>query len=112
MSVFGGTPRQLILNIDSAVSFAPDGNRFTYLRWLPDQKDNSPQIHIADKDGGNDQVLYTTADGGPGAGVVSGWKENRLATDRSRDDEDGTEGDGASLEETHDGGRRQQEFPG
>ena len=62
MSVFGGTPRQLILNVDSAVSFAPDGNRFTYLRWLPDQKDEFSAIHIADKDGGNDQVLYTTAE--------------------------------------------------
>ena len=62
MSVFGGTPRQLILNVDSAVSFAPDGNRFTYVRWLPDQKDNFSEIHIADKDGGNDQVLYPTVE--------------------------------------------------
>ncbi len=62
MSVFGGTPRQLIFNIDSAVSFAPDGNRLTFLRWLPDQKDNFSEIHITDKDGGNDQVLYSTGE--------------------------------------------------
>ena len=62
MSVFGGTPRQLIVNIDSAVSLAPDGNRFTFLRWLPDQKDDFSEIHIADKDGGNDQVLYSTGE--------------------------------------------------
>jgi serine/threonine protein kinase len=49
MSVFGGTPRQLIFNIDSPVSFAPDGNRFTFLRWLPDQKDNFSEIHITNK---------------------------------------------------------------
>jgi serine/threonine protein kinase len=60
MSVFGGTPRQLMFNIDSPVSFAPDGNRFTFLRWLPDQKDNFSEIHITNKDGGNDQVLYST----------------------------------------------------
>jgi serine/threonine protein kinase len=62
MSVFGGTPRQLIFNIDSAVSFAPDGNRITFLRWLPEQKDIFSEIHIADKDGGKDQVLYSTAE--------------------------------------------------
>jgi serine/threonine protein kinase/Tol biopolymer transport system component len=62
MSVFGGTPRQLIVNIDSAVSLAPDGNRLTFLRWLPEQKDKFSEIHIADKDGGKDQVLYSTAE--------------------------------------------------
>ena len=62
MSVFGGTPRQLIVNIDSPVSLAPDGNRFTFLRWLPDQKDNFSEIHITDKEGGNDQVLYSTSE--------------------------------------------------
>jgi serine/threonine protein kinase/Tol biopolymer transport system component len=62
MSVFGGTPRKLIADIDSAISFAPDGNRFTFLRWLPDQKDNFSEIHISDKDGGNDQLLSSTAE--------------------------------------------------
>ncbi len=61
MSVFGGTPRQLILNLDSSVSFAPDGNRFTFLRWLPDQKDTFSEIHITNKDGGNDQLIYSTS---------------------------------------------------
>jgi eukaryotic-like serine/threonine-protein kinase len=62
MSVFGGTPRQLIFNVDSPVSLAPDGNRFTFLRWLPDQKDDFSEIHIIDKDGRNDQVLYSTVE--------------------------------------------------
>ena len=60
MSVFGGTPRRLIDNIDSPVSFAPDGNRFTYVRWSPDLKDHFSEVHITDKDGGNDRVLYAT----------------------------------------------------
>ncbi len=60
MPVFGGTPRQLLANIDSTVSFAPDGKRFTYVRWLPDRKDEFSEVHIAGKDGGNDQVLYST----------------------------------------------------
>jgi eukaryotic-like serine/threonine-protein kinase len=62
MPVFGGTPRQLIFNIDSPVSFEPNGNRFTYLRWLPERKDEFSEIHIADKEGGNDQVLYSTVE--------------------------------------------------
>jgi len=62
MPVFGGTPRQLIYNIDSIVSFAPDGSRFAYLRWTPDRKDQFSEIHIADKDGSNSQVVYATAE--------------------------------------------------
>jgi Tol biopolymer transport system component len=34
--------------------------RVTFLRWSPERKDNFAEIHIADKDGGNDQVLYST----------------------------------------------------
>jgi eukaryotic-like serine/threonine-protein kinase len=62
MPVFGGTPRQLIFNIDSPVSFEPNGNRFTYLRWSPESKDKFSEIHIADEDGGNDQVFYSTGE--------------------------------------------------
>jgi eukaryotic-like serine/threonine-protein kinase len=60
MSVFGGTPRQLIVNIDSPVSFAPNGNRFTYVRWWPDRKDYFSEVHITGKDGGNDRLLHTS----------------------------------------------------
>ena len=60
MPVFGGTPRQLIHDIDSAASLSPDGSRFVYLRWTPGQKDRYSEIHVADKDGANDQVVYTT----------------------------------------------------
>ncbi|HSY67371.1 MAG TPA: protein kinase [Edaphobacter sp.] len=62
MPVFGGTPRQLIFNVDSPVSFEPNGNRVTYLRWSPERNDKFAEIHIADKDDGNDQVLYSTAE--------------------------------------------------
>lgn len=58
--VFGGTPKQLIYDVDSVVSFAPDGKRFTYVRWTPDRKDQLSELHVADRDGGNDQMLYST----------------------------------------------------
>jgi serine/threonine protein kinase len=60
MPVFGGTPRQLVTDIDSAVSFGPDGNRFVYVKWTPERKDQYSELHLADKDGGNNQILYTT----------------------------------------------------
>jgi eukaryotic-like serine/threonine-protein kinase len=60
MPVFGGTPRQLIRDIDSAVSLSPDGSRFVYLRWTPGRKDRYSEIHVADKDGSNDRVVYST----------------------------------------------------
>ncbi len=62
MPVFGGTPRQIVLDVDSAPSLSPDGNRFVYLRWTPDRKDQYSEIHIAGKDGSNDQLLYTSVD--------------------------------------------------
>jgi serine/threonine protein kinase len=62
MPVFGGTPRQIILDVDSAPSLSPDGSRLVYLRWTPDRKDRYSEIHIADKDGSNDQLLYTSID--------------------------------------------------
>ena len=60
MPVFGGTPKQLIVDIDSVISFSPDGNRFAYTKWTPDRKDQYSEIHIADKDGSNNQLVYTT----------------------------------------------------
>jgi eukaryotic-like serine/threonine-protein kinase len=62
MPVFGGTPRQLVHDVDSAASPSPDGNRFVYLRWTPDRKDHFSEIHSADKDGGDDQLLYSSLD--------------------------------------------------
>ena len=61
MPVFGGTPRQLIHDVDSAASLSPDGSHFVYLRWTPDRKDQLSEVHTADKDGGDDQLIYTSA---------------------------------------------------
>jgi eukaryotic-like serine/threonine-protein kinase len=62
MPVFGGTPRQIVVDVDSAPSLSPDGGRFAYLRWTPDRKDQYSEIHVADKDGSNDRLLYTSND--------------------------------------------------
>ncbi len=60
MPVFGGTPKELIVDIDSTISFAPDGNRFTYLKWTPDRKDQYSEIHVSSKDGSDNKVIYET----------------------------------------------------
>jgi Tol biopolymer transport system component len=48
--------------VDSAASPSPDGSRFVYLRWTPDRKDHFSEIHSADKDGGDDQLIYTSTE--------------------------------------------------
>ncbi len=58
ISVLGGTPRQIVHNVDSPPSFSPDGSRMVYLRQTPELKDHFTELHIADRDGTNDQLVY------------------------------------------------------
>jgi eukaryotic-like serine/threonine-protein kinase len=60
MPVFGGTPRQVIYDVDSLPSLSPDGSRLAYMRQTPQRKDQYSEIRIADKDGSNDQLLYSS----------------------------------------------------
>jgi len=55
MPVLGGAPRQLVRDIDSPVSFSPDGKQLTFLRGVPEH--NVIEVHVADSEGGNDRVL-------------------------------------------------------
>jgi eukaryotic-like serine/threonine-protein kinase len=59
ISVLGGTPRQIVHNVDSPPSFSPDGSRMVYLRQTPELKDHFTELHIADRDGTNDQLIYS-----------------------------------------------------
>ncbi len=53
----GGAPRLLIADVDSAVSFAPDGKRFVFLR--DSGADANSKIIIASADGSNERTLAT-----------------------------------------------------
>ncbi len=53
----GGTPRKLIEDVDSPVTFAPDGNRLAFLRHNPDTKETS--LIVADTEGANQTILVT-----------------------------------------------------
>lgn len=55
MPVLGGSSRLLIKDIDSPVSFSPDGQRFVYTRGVPPR--NSTVVRIANSDGSGDRVL-------------------------------------------------------
>jgi serine/threonine protein kinase/Tol biopolymer transport system component len=53
--VLGGTPRKLVDDVDSAVSFAPDGQQMVYLR--NSSSDASSKLIIAHADGSGEHVL-------------------------------------------------------
>ena len=53
----GGTPRLLVTDVDSAISFAPDGKRFVFLR--DSGAEANSKLIIANADGSNERVLAT-----------------------------------------------------
>jgi eukaryotic-like serine/threonine-protein kinase len=56
--VFGGTPRALIRDVDSAPSFSPDGQRFVFLRQTPELKDHFAEMHVVNADLSGDVIVY------------------------------------------------------
>ena len=57
MPVLGGTPRQLVRDIDTAISIAPDGKRMAFVRGNPTKGES--YLVIANMDGGGEKVLVT-----------------------------------------------------
>ena len=49
VSVFGGAPKKILTDVDSPVSFAPDGKRFVFMRGEPQK--GEMVIYIANADG-------------------------------------------------------------
>ena len=56
----GGTPSQILVDIDSPLSFSPDGKRFVFGRQAPQQKTST--LLIANADGSGEKALYTLHD--------------------------------------------------
>ncbi|MGI9103002.1 MAG: protein kinase domain-containing protein [Terriglobales bacterium] len=67
MPSLGGTPRQLIRDVDTRPSFSPDGKQFTFTRGYPEK--NTADVLIANADGSGEKVLATLP---VGAGLQSG----------------------------------------
>jgi len=53
----GGTPRKILANATSAVTFAPDGKRFAFVRFVPQQGESV--LVAANIDGSGEQTLAT-----------------------------------------------------
>ena len=54
MPVLGGTPRKLIRDIDTPISFSPDGRQFAFVRIAPP---GGTQLMIANADGSEERTL-------------------------------------------------------
>jgi DNA-binding winged helix-turn-helix (wHTH) protein/Tol biopolymer transport system component len=61
MATLGGTARKLITDVDSPVTFSPDGQRFAYEHCI--QPRNDIELKIANADGSGDHLLATIHDG-------------------------------------------------
>ena len=56
MPVLGGTPRQLLRDVDTAVTFSPDGKRLAFVRGIPDA--GKARLLMANADGTGEQTLW------------------------------------------------------
>jgi eukaryotic-like serine/threonine-protein kinase len=74
--VLGGTPKQLIRDIDSAPTFSPDGQEFAFVRGILEPTSN--QILVAKADGSGEHVLADIKSFGPGAAHVSWSADGKL----------------------------------
>jgi len=55
MPALGGTPRQLVRDIDSPVAFSPDGRQLAFVRGVPDK--DTVHVLVAGVDGSGDRIL-------------------------------------------------------
>jgi Tol biopolymer transport system component len=54
MPALGGTPRQLVRDIDSPIAFSPDGKRFAFVRGVPAAE---VRVVVAGVDGSGERIL-------------------------------------------------------
>ena len=65
----GGTPQQLVRDIDSAPVFSPDGRQIAFIRGILDPASN--RVVVANADGSNEHVLVDRRGFFPGFSTVS-----------------------------------------
>ncbi|HEX8456201.1 MAG TPA: protein kinase [Pyrinomonadaceae bacterium] len=56
-SLLGGAPQKITSDVDSAVTFSPDGKRFAFRRHIPDTGDDT--IVTASEDGGGERTIVS-----------------------------------------------------
>jgi serine/threonine protein kinase/WD40 repeat protein len=77
MPVLGGPSRLLIKDIDSPVSFSPNGSQFVYTRGMP--APNATEVRIANADGSANHLLATVPDTHPGFQPGATWSPDGRA---------------------------------
>lgn len=76
--VLGGTPQQLVRDVDSAPTFSPDGQQMAMIRGIIDPPAN--QVLIANADGSGVRVLTERKGFGPGTATVSWSADGKTLT--------------------------------
>jgi DNA-binding winged helix-turn-helix (wHTH) protein/Tol biopolymer transport system component len=74
MPILGGPYRLLARDIDSPVSFSPDGRQFVYTRGVGPPFAN--EIRVANADGSKDHLLTTISDTSQSFSVGAAWSPN------------------------------------
>ncbi len=67
----GGTSRQIVSDVASAVTFSPDGKRMAYVRILP--QEGVDQLIVANADGSSEQVIFQRQGGQNGNSTDPSW---------------------------------------
>ena len=80
----GGSPRPILKDVDSPISFSPDGKRFCFVRQTPEMDGSDTYtLVVANTDGSSEHTIATRSGvrqyGDSGAGVVARWKTHRRA---------------------------------
>jgi Tol biopolymer transport system component/tRNA A-37 threonylcarbamoyl transferase component Bud32 len=85
MPVLGGTPKQLVRDVDSAPAFSPDRQYIAYIRGVVARPGND--VLIANSDGSNERVLVKRTGFGPGVPNITWSNDGRqlaMASPESR----------------------------
>jgi Tol biopolymer transport system component/predicted Ser/Thr protein kinase len=85
--VLGGTPKQLVRDIDSAPAFSPDGKELAFVRGILNPNGN--QILVAKADGSGEHVLADRRGFGPGTARVAWSADGKMLAMVSPEARDG-----------------------
>src|SRR6202522_2152332 len=76
MPVLGGNPQQILRDIDTSVSFSPDGKQFAFIRGIPDK--GTFKLLAANADGSGEKLLTSMSANINVAGVLTAaWAPDR-----------------------------------
>ena len=72
MPVLGGSPQQIVRDIDTSISFSPDGKQFAFLRGVPEK--GEVDVLVANTDGSGEQLMASRkANVSPSAILAPAW---------------------------------------